>query len=112
VNKVSTAVRLRVDVARSGTIPPEVKLRLRALAGRRMTGDGVLRIEARRARTQEGNRDAALGRLRRLIEQAGFPADERRPTRIPRRERLTRQRVKRQRAEIKRRRRVSAADLD
>ena len=112
VNKVSTAVRLRLDIARSDTIPSDVKLRLQALAGRRMTSDGVLRIEARRARTQEANRDAALGRLRQLIEDAARPDDERRATSIPRRERLARQRLKRQRGEVKRRRKVSPAELE
>lgn len=112
VNKVSSAVRLRLDVAGSSTIPPAVKERLRTLAGRRMTAEGILLIEARRARTQEANRDAALERLRRLMAEAGRPEERRTPTGVPRRERRARQRLKRRRAEVKRHRRVSPIDLE
>jgi ribosome-associated protein len=59
VNKVETAVRLRWNVAATTAIPDEVKARLAALAGRRMTKDGVLLIEARRFRTQERTRRPA-----------------------------------------------------
>jgi len=112
VNKVSTAVRLRLDVDGSATIPSAMKQRLKTLAGRRMTDDGVLRIEARRARTQEANRDAALERLRGLIAAAALPAAERTPTRVPRRERLARQQLKRRRADAKRRRKLSLSDME
>ena len=58
VNKVSTAVELRFDVSAS-SLPPDVRQRLVALAGNRMTGDGVLLIDSREHRTQAQNRDAA-----------------------------------------------------
>ena len=62
VNKVATAVQLRFDV-QSSSLPEVVKSRLRHLAGKRMTGEGVLMIEARRFRTQEDNREDALRRF-------------------------------------------------
>ena len=68
VNKVSTAVELRVDIARS-SLPAHVKQRLATLAGSRMS-DGVLRIDSREHRTQAANRDAARERLRQLLAQA------------------------------------------
>jgi protein subunit release factor B len=62
VNKVSTTVQLRFDAAHSSAIPPAVFERLRAVAGRRMTKDGVVVIRAGRYRTQEGNRQDAVAR--------------------------------------------------
>src|SRR5664279_2657043 len=70
VNKVSTAVQLRFDVARSPSLPDPVRARLIALAGRRVTQDGVLIIEAERYRSQRRNRDDALERLIELIREA------------------------------------------
>jgi len=70
VNKVATAVQLRFDVARSRSLPPDVRARLITLAGKRMTRDGVLVIDARRHRTQERNREDARERLFALIRQA------------------------------------------
>lgn len=69
VNKVSTAVELRFDVGASG-LPQEVKLRLRSLAGRRLSDAGILVINAQRHRTQEGNRRDALARLVELLRSA------------------------------------------
>jgi len=112
VNKVSSAVRLRLDVAGSATIPQRVKQRLTTLSGRRMTAEGILRIEARRARTQEANRDAALERLRRLLAEAAQPVEERVPTRVPRPQRQARQQRKRRRGEVKRRRKVAPAEME
>lgn len=83
VNKVATAVQLRFDVARSPSLPPEVRERLRRLAGRRLTADGVLVIEAQRFRARERNREDALERLLRLIRRAAEPAKPRRKTRPP-----------------------------
>ncbi len=80
VNKVSTAVELRVDIARS-SLPAHVKQRLATLAGSRMTGDGVLRIDSREHRTQAANRDAARERLRQLLAQASVRPKRRRKTR-------------------------------
>ena len=69
VNKVSTAVQLRFDVGRS-RLDGEVRARLRALAGSRMTGEDVLLIDARAHRTQGQNRDEARDRLADLIRRA------------------------------------------
>jgi len=81
VNKVSTAVQLRFDVARSPSLPDPVRARLIALAGRRVTQDGVLVIEAERYRSQRRNRDDALERLIELIREACEVDKPRRPTR-------------------------------
>ena len=69
VNKVATAVELRFDVNAS-SLPPDMKARLVALAGSRMTGEGVLLIDSREHRTQARNREAARQRLVDLITQA------------------------------------------
>lgn len=81
VNKVSTAVQLRFDVAHSPSLPEAVRARLIALAGRRITQDGVLIIEAERYRSQRRNRDDALERLIELIREACEVDKPRRPTR-------------------------------
>jgi ribosome-associated protein len=91
VNKLSTAVQLRFDAARSPNLPADVKTRLAAIAGRRLTKDGVLIITAQRHRTQERNRAEALERLVEMIRQAAIPPVPRRatkPTRASRRRRL------------------------
>jgi ribosome-associated protein len=80
INKVATAVELRFDV-RGSSLPPDVKQRLIALAGRRMTADGVLLIDSRVHRTQGQNREAARTRLVALLERAARRPKTRRPTR-------------------------------
>jgi ribosome-associated protein len=80
VNKVSTAVELRFDV-RGSSLPPDVMARLIALAGQRVTSEGVLLIDSRTHRTQGQNREAALARLVALIERATHRPKSRRPTR-------------------------------
>ena len=80
VNKVATAVKLYFDVERSASLPPEVKRRLRSLAGRRVSRDGVLVLDARRFRTQEANRRDALERLLEL-ERCGVPPGRFEPAR-------------------------------
>jgi len=67
VNKVSTAVALRFEAERSPSLAPEVKARLRRLAGRRWTNDGAVIVTAERHRTQGLNRDEAREKLRTLI---------------------------------------------
>src|SRR5919106_4910491 len=79
VNKVATAVELRFNVEAS-SLPADVKQRLIALAGRRMTGDGVLLIDSREYRTQTQNRDAARKRLLDLVQRATKAPKRRRPT--------------------------------
>jgi ribosome-associated protein len=81
VNKVATAVQLRFDVARSPSLPEDVRRRLMTLAGRRLTQDGVLVLIARTARTQERNRAEVRDRLVELIRQASIAPKPRRPTR-------------------------------
>src|SRR5919112_2819097 len=79
VNKVSTAVQLRFDVDAS-SLPAEIKTRLIAISGSRMTTEGVLVIDAREHRTQGQNREAARARLVELIQQAGRRPQKRAPT--------------------------------
>ena len=80
VNKVATAVQLRFDVAHSPSLPDDVRQRLVRLAGRRMTEEGVLIIEARRFRTQARNRQDAVDRLVALIRKAAEKPISRRKT--------------------------------
>ena len=79
VNKVSTAVELRFNVAAS-SLPDDVKERLRGLAGKRMIADDVLLIDSREYRTQAQNREAARARLTSLLEHAARQPKRRRPT--------------------------------
>jgi len=80
VNKVATAVQIRFDVAHSPSLPDEVRRRLTALCGRRLTQDGVLVLTARRHRTQDRNRADARDRLAELIRKAALPERPRRAT--------------------------------
>ena len=101
VNKLSTAVQLRFDVAGSA-LPPDVRARVVRLAGRRMTADGVLVITAQRHRTQARNREDARERLIDLIRRAAAPPTPRRPTRPPARARRERLDTKKRRSGLKR----------
>ena len=100
VNKVATAVELRFDVGAS-SLPAEVKARLAALAGSRMTTDDVLLIDSREHRTQAANREAARARLVALIQQAAIRPKKRRPTRPGRAEKEKRLTAKKIRARVK-----------
>jgi len=100
VNKVSTAVELRFNVGASA-LPPDVKQRLIALAGSRMTGEGVLLIDSREHRTQAMNREAAQARLVALIQLAAQRPKKRRPTKPKRAAKEKRLASKRQRSEVK-----------
>lgn len=108
VNKVSTAVQLRLDLSRS--LPKEIGERLKRLAGRRVTRDGVLIISAQRYRTQERNRQDALDRLVALIRRAIPPPTPRRPTRPTAASKERRLEAKAHRAAIKGLRRAAAND--
>jgi ribosome-associated protein len=101
VNKVSTAVELRFDVRSSRALSEEEKLRLLALAGRRATSDGVLRIDARNHRTQEANRQEALRRFVELVEEALRKPVERVPTNVPPSAREKRRRKKKMQSGVK-----------
>jgi ribosome-associated protein len=76
VNKVSTAVELRFDAARSPSLSDDVRARLIRLAGTRANTEGVILIDARRHRSQTLNREDAVSRLIGLIQRA---AERRRP---------------------------------
>lgn len=110
VNKVETAVQLRFDVARSRSLPEDVRLRLAALAGRRVSSEGVLVITAQRYRSQERNRADALERLADLVRRAARPETPRRPTRPTRASRERRLAAKASRAALKATRRGPAED--
>lgn len=81
VNKVSTAVQLRFDIRHSPNLPDDVRARAERLAGRRLTGDGVIVIAAARFRSQERNREDARERLVELLRRAATPPTPRTPTR-------------------------------
>ncbi len=81
VNKVETAVQLRFNAKASPNLPEYVFHRLVSLAGRRMTKDGVIVLNARQYRSQERNRADALARLIELIRDATTVPKKRRPTR-------------------------------
>ena len=105
VNKVATAVQLRFDVSNSLSLPDDVRERLIHLAGRRITEEGILIIDARRFRTQERNRQDAIGRLVELIRKAAEkpkPRHKTRPTLASKKRRLE---IKRRHGNIKRLRR-------
>jgi ribosome-associated protein len=103
VNKVATAVQLRMDVTRAA-LPDAVRARLQQLAGKRLTAEGVLIIEARRFRTQERNRQDALDRLVALLRQAAELPKPRVSTRIPHSVQQQRLATKKQRGRLKQQR--------
>jgi len=102
VNKVETAVQLRFDAAHSPNLPHAVFLRLKSLAGRRMTRDGVVVITANRFRSQERNREDARERLADLIRKAAVTPKRRRPTRPGKAAKQRRLDAKKRRAGLKR----------
>jgi ribosome-associated protein len=101
VNKVSTAVRLRFDVFASPSLPVDVRVRLKDLAGRRIGVDGILRIEARRFRTQEANRQDAIERFVQLLRRAVEKPRARHRTKPPAASRIRRLEAKRRRGQAK-----------
>jgi ribosome-associated protein len=85
VNKLSSAVELRFNLAACVSLPEHIRARLATLAGRRVSKDGILIIQAQRHRTQDMNRRDAIERLGALItEAAKAPPPPRRKTRVPR----------------------------
>jgi ribosome-associated protein len=100
VNKVATAVELRFDVGRSSR-PEDVKARLVALAGSRMTSEGVLLVDSREHRTQAMNREAARARLVAFVQQAAIRPRKRRPTKPGKAAKERRLVGKKQRATVK-----------
>ncbi len=110
VNKVASAVQLKFDVVSSPSLPQAVKARLKSIAGRRMTKDGILIIEAKRFRDQEKNRADARARLAALIERAATPPKPRRKTGVPRSQKTRRLENKKKRSETKSMRRRPTLD--
>ena len=108
VNKVATAVELRFDV-RASSLPEDVKARLTALAGRRMSGEGVLSIDSRAHRTQAQNRAEARERLAELVRRAATPPRRRRKTRPTAAARVRRLEEKIRRSRVKATRRERPA---
>ena len=100
VNKVSTAVELRFDIARS-SLPDDMKARVVALAGHRVTADGVIVIDSREHRTQAMNREAARARLVALLQQAAVRPRARRATKPGRGARERRLSEKKRRSDVK-----------
>ena len=100
VNKVATAVQLRVDVFKLG-LSPHAYERLKAIAGSRMTGGGELLITARKYRTQDANRSDARARLAQMIADAHIVKAKRRATRPSRSAKAKRVDDKKQRGAIK-----------
>lgn len=107
VNKVSTAVQLRFDVAGSPSLPDDVRERLIGLAGKRMTRDGILVIQAQRHRTQEQNRRDALERFVDLVRAAAVKPRNRHRTKPTQASKERRLEAKRQRSRLKAQRKPS-----
>jgi ribosome-associated protein len=101
VNKVESAVQLRYDVARARFLDDAMRRRLKSLAGRKLTHEGVLVITAHRFRSQERNRQDARDRLLELLEQASHAPKPRRATRPTRSSRQRRLNAKHARGRIK-----------
>ncbi len=109
VNKVATAVQLRFDVNESTGIPRDVKFRLKKLAGKRLTDEGILIIQASRFRRQEQNRQDAMDRLIRLVQAALLkpkPRVRTRPTKASR-ERMLSSKKRRSRLKQLRRKNIN-----
>jgi ribosome-associated protein len=102
VNKASTAVELRFDLARSRSLPDEVKKRLARIAGARLSEEGVVVIRADRYRSQKQNREDALARLADLVRRAAVMPKKRRPSKPSRQAKERRLEEKKRRSELKR----------
>jgi ribosome-associated protein len=109
VNKVSTAAQLRFDAKRL-IIPEDMAIRLRTLAGQRMTKDGVIVIHAQRFRTQERNKADAIERLTELLVEAAFRPIARRPTKPTLGSKTRRLEGKKRRSDVKSKRGSSGFD--
>ena len=111
VNKTASAVQLRFHARRSKALSNAIYLRLKKLAGRRMTNEGDVVITASTYRTQEQNRKDALDRLIALIREAAIPPKTRRPTKPSKTAKAKRVDAKKQRSVTKKGRgRVSKYD--
>ena len=112
VNKVSSAVQLRFNVSESTALNEAIRQRLKKIAGRRMTTEGILIIKAQRYRSQEKNRQDAIDRLVALVQKAIEAPKHRRATRPTAASKKRRLEAKRRRSELKRRRQVIRHSAD
>ena len=112
VNKVATAVQLRFDVWNNTTLPVDVKSRLIKSAGKRVTNEGVLIIEARRFRTQEQNRTDAIERFAALVRKSLEAPKRRQKTKPTAGSRDKRLQSKKKRSEVKRTRGSKSFESD
>jgi ribosome-associated protein len=110
VNKVASAVQVRLDLRRPGSLPQSVRERAERLGGHRVTGDGVLVINAQRFRSQDRNRQDALERVVALLREAAVRPVIRRATKPTAGAKRRRVEAKNQRGEIKRLRRPPATE--
>lgn len=110
VNKVSTAVQVRLDLRRDGSLPEGLRQRVEALGGSRVTNDGVLVITAQRHRSQDRNRQDALERVVELLRAAAVRPVVRRGTKPTRASQKRRVEAKVQRGATKRMRAAPQAD--
>ena len=111
VNKVATAVQLRFNVRDTQSVSPEIRDRLIRMAGKRVNAAGEIVIEARRFRTQQRNREDAMERLIRMIEDASIPPKIRRKSRPTTASKARRLEEKKRRSGIKKLR-IRASDDD
>lgn len=112
VNKVATAVQLRFNVARAQGLPPDVRTRIMAGAGKSLTVEGVLIINARRFRTQERNRADALERLKEIIRSASYAPKKRIKTKPTAASRIRKARSKQHKSRVKALRRHAPSSQD
>ncbi|HYZ61202.1 MAG TPA: alternative ribosome rescue aminoacyl-tRNA hydrolase ArfB [Acetobacteraceae bacterium] len=110
VNKVPSAVQVRLDLRRPGSLPEAVRERAERLGGHRVTGDGVLVVTAQRFRSQERNRQDALDRVVALLQRAAERPVERRATKPTAASRRRRVEQKTQRGAVKRLRRAPTTE--
>jgi len=101
VNKVATAVQLRFNIAASASLSEDIKVRLKKIAGKKITDNGVLIIEARRFRSQQKNRHDAIDRLIKLITKAENVPQKRIKTKPPKSAKEKRLQDKQHRSKIK-----------
>jgi ribosome-associated protein len=102
VNKVETAVQLRFDAGRSPSLTDEIRARLKTIAGRKMTKDGILVVAAQRFRTQERNRADARTRLIAMLAAATVRPKPRKATKVSKAAKRKRVDEKTQRGHVKR----------
>jgi ribosome-associated protein len=102
VNKSETGVQLRFNAGESPSLPDDVRVRLRRLAGKQWTAEGEIVIEATRFRSQKANREDAVDRLISLVRQAEAKPKRRKKTRPTKASKERRLQEKQRRSDVKR----------